>query len=28
LTAAEVRRNNLFINHSCEPSLGMKGQII
>ena len=24
---AEVRRNKLFINHSCEPNLGFAGQI-
>jgi hypothetical protein len=28
LTAAEVRRNKLFINHSCEPNLGIRGQIV
>lgn len=27
-TAAEVRRNKLFINHSCAPNLGILGQII
>jgi len=24
---SEVRRNKLFINHSCEPNLGIRGQI-
>jgi len=28
LTAAEVRRNKMFINHSCEPNLGIRGQIV
>jgi uncharacterized protein len=28
LTAAEVRRNKIFINHSCEPNLGIRGQIV
>src|SRR5262249_5636796 len=23
----EVRRNKLFINHSCEPNLGIRGQL-
>jgi hypothetical protein len=27
-TAAEVRRNKIFINHSCEPNLGIRGQIV
>ena len=27
-TAAEVRRNKLFINHSCAPNVGILGQII
>jgi hypothetical protein len=27
-TAVEVRRNKLFINHSCAPNLGILGQII
>ena len=27
-TAAEVRRNKMFINHSCEPNLGIRGQIV
>lgn len=27
-TAAEVRRNKLYINHSCEPNLGILGQIL
>jgi hypothetical protein len=26
-TAAEVRRNKLFINHSCAPNLGIRGEI-
>jgi hypothetical protein len=25
--ASEVRRNKLFLNHSCEPNLGIRGQI-
>jgi SET domain-containing protein len=25
--ASEVRRNKLFINHSCEPNLGIRGQL-
>ena len=25
--ASEVRRNKLFINHSCEPNVGLRGQI-
>jgi uncharacterized protein len=28
LTAAEVARNKLFINHSCAPNLGIRGQIV
>jgi SET domain-containing protein len=28
LTAAEVRRNKMFINHSCAPNLGIRGQIV
>ena len=24
---SEVRRNKLFINHSCEPNLGIRGQL-
>lgn len=24
---SEVKRNKLFINHSCEPNLGIRGQI-
>jgi SET domain-containing protein len=28
LTAAEVPRNKVFINHSCEPNLGIRGQIV
>ena len=28
VTAAEVRRNKMFINHSCEPNLGIRGQIV
>jgi hypothetical protein len=28
LTAAEVRRNKMFINHSCTPNLGIRGQIV
>jgi uncharacterized protein len=27
LTAAEVARNKIFINHSCAPNLGIRGQI-
>jgi SET domain-containing protein len=27
LTAAEVPRNKMFINHSCAPNLGIRGQI-
>ena len=27
-TAAEVKRNKLFINHSCAPNVGIQGQII
>jgi SET domain-containing protein len=27
LRPAEVRRNKIFINHSCEPNLGLRGQI-
>ena len=27
LRAAEVRGNKLFINHSCEPNVGIRGQI-
>ena len=27
LRAAEVRRNKLFINHSCEPNVGLRGQV-
>jgi SET domain-containing protein len=27
-TAAEVRRNKLFLNHSCAPNVGILGQII
>ena len=27
LRRSEVGRNKLFINHSCEPNLGIKGQI-
>jgi len=27
-TAAEVRRNKLFLNHSCVPNVGILGQII
>jgi len=27
-TAAEVRRNKMFINHSCAPNLGIRGQIM
>ena len=26
-TASEVRGNKLFINHSCEPNLGLRGQV-
>src|SRR5215470_2982091 len=25
--ASEIRRNKLFINHSCEPNLGIRGQL-
>jgi uncharacterized protein len=28
LTAAEVTRNKVFINHSCAPNLGIRGQIM
>ncbi len=28
VTAAEVKRNKLFINHSCSPNVGILGQII
>jgi hypothetical protein len=28
LTAAEVPRNKMFINHSCTPNVGIRGQII
>jgi uncharacterized protein len=28
LTAAEVARNKIFINHSCAPNLGIRGQIM
>jgi len=24
---SEIRRNKLFINHSCEPNLGIRGQL-
>jgi len=27
VTGREVRRNKLFINHSCEPNVGLRGQI-
>jgi SET domain-containing protein len=27
-TPAEVRRNKLYINHSCAPNLGLLGQIV
>ena len=27
-SAAEVRRNKMFINHSCAPNLGIRGQIV
>jgi SET domain-containing protein len=27
LRSAEVVRNKIFINHSCEPNLGIRGQI-
>ena len=27
-TAAEVKRNKLYINHSCAPNVGILGQII
>jgi uncharacterized protein len=28
LTSAEVRRNKMFINHSCVPNLGIRGQLM
>jgi SET domain-containing protein len=28
LTSAEVRRNKMFINHSCAPNLGIRGQLM
>jgi uncharacterized protein len=28
LTSAEVRRNKMFINHSCAPNLGIRGQLL
>jgi uncharacterized protein len=28
VTAAEVRRNKIFLNHSCGPNVGILGQII
>ncbi len=27
VTGRDVRRNKLFINHSCEPTVGLRGQI-
>jgi len=27
VTGREVRRNKMFINHSCEPNVGIRGQI-
>ncbi len=27
-TRAEVARNKLFLNHSCEPNVGIRGQIV
>jgi len=27
VTDREVRRNKMFINHSCEPNVGIRGQI-
>jgi SET domain-containing protein len=27
VTGREVRRNKIFINHSCEPNVGIRGQI-
>ena len=27
-TAAEVKKNKIFINHSCRPNVGIRGQII
>ncbi len=27
VTGRDVRRNKLFINHSCEPNVGLRGQI-
>jgi uncharacterized protein len=28
LSAAEVKRNKMFINHCCAPNLGIRGQIV
>lgn len=27
-TAAEVKKNKIFLNHSCRPNVGIRGQII
>jgi uncharacterized protein len=27
ITTSEVRRNKLYINHSCDPNLGIRGEI-
>ncbi len=27
-TRAEVLRNKIFVNHSCEPNVGLRGQIV
>jgi len=27
VTGREVRRNKMFLNHSCEPNVGIRGQI-
>ena len=27
MTSREVRRNKLFLNHSCEPNVGIRGEI-
>ena len=27
-TRAEIRRNKIFVNHSCAPNLGIRGQIV
>ena len=28
MTGREVRRNKMFINHSCAPNLGIRGQVM